>query len=227
MKEGITESPKHKFTEYDTRQAWLKGRMRALGASEVAAAMGCGFCTPQELWKMKTSDAAFAEEKTNDLIEYGNGAEEHLRALFALKHKKEFVVDYHPFRVYQNTDYPWLSCTLDGEILPKIDTMRVGQRGIWECKTAEIHSKSADAEWQGEHIPQKYYLQVLAQLLVTGFDFAVLNAELRYGDGSASIREYYIERFDVEEDMKEVARQTAEFWKSVEKRERPKVVMTV
>lgn len=217
------------FTEYKDRSEWLAGRQKTIGASEVAAAMGeSSFMTPGQLWDLKVNgnDEGAEDKAANELIAYGTAAEEHLRALFALKHKNEFSVDYHPFRVYTNDDCPHLSCTLDGE-LTGIGGIYDGRKGIWECKTALIMSRRSASEWEGDSIPQKYYLQVLAQFLVTGYDFAILNAELRYPDGGANIREYSINRAEVTDDMEYVAAETAKFFETVKSKKKPKPVLTI
>ena len=211
------------YTEYENREKWLAGRQKTLGASEVAAAIGASSLrTPTHLWELKVNGVEDGQKEDNRQIRYGTLAEEHLRALYALKHESEYKVEYHGFRVYRNDKYPHLSCTLDGELFGMN-----GEHGIWECTTAEIHSKRADDQWAGNRIPQTYYLQILAQLLVTEFDFAVLNAELRFSDGSASIREYRIDRAEVLDDMQYIAEQTALFWKSVVEKKRPKPIITL
>lgn len=215
-----------KYTEYKNREEWLVGRRKTLGASEVSAALGeSSFMSPQQLWDAKVYGEK-TEEAQSEVIAYGTDAESYLRGLYALKHKKELVVEYHPYRIYTNTDYPHLSCTLDGELLG-IGGVYDGRHGLWECKTALIMSARQAAEWEGEHIPQKYYLQVLSQLLITGFDFAILNAELRHSNNNAEIREYRIDRYEVSDDMEYVASETKKFWQYVVDKKRPSTIISI
>ncbi len=201
------------YKEYPDREAWLKGRQNTIGASEVAIPCGYGFKSQLELWKEKTGRKPPDDLSGNERVVYGTKAEEHLRALFALKHIHDFDVEYHEFRVYTNSDIPFLSCTLDGELIDK----QTGERGIYECKTALINSKRDYEAWQNEQIPQHYYCQLLGQNAVTKYSFAILNAELRYPDGKSEIIERRVDFSDeqCEVDTKFVVDSCYDFWKNV------------
>lgn len=198
-----------KYYDYHTRQSWEESFGNRIGASEIAIICGFShFKSKTELWKEKTGRKTPDDISDNDLVAYGKEAEKYLRGLFALKHKDKYDVEYHEFRVYYNESDPFLTATLDGELTEK----ETGRRGIYECKTCYIKSKSALEEWQFNKIPDKYYCQICQQFHVTDFDFAVLNAELRFPDGKAEIREYTIERTDIEQDIEYVVEQGREFW---------------
>lgn len=123
---------------YTNRKEWLKGRRNSIGASEIAVVMGIShFKTPDELWREKRGESVPPDLSDNDRVQYGTEAEEYLRKLFALKHRREYGMSYHPFKVFYRTDTPYLTCTLDGELQRYSD----GARGIYECKTALIESK--------------------------------------------------------------------------------------
>ena len=209
---------------YTNRKEWLKGRRNSIGASEIAVVMGIShFKTPDELWREKRGEAEPPDLSDNDRVQYGTEAEEYLRKLFALKHRREYGMSYHPFKVFYRTDTPYLTCTLDGELQRYSD----GSRGIYECKTALIESKRAEEEWKGNHIPQHYYTQLLQQHHCTGWKFAVLNAELRYPDNSAQIKEYYIEFDGLEDDVNYVVEEGKAFWNCVETGKMPKYILTL
>lgn len=196
------------YKEYPDRETWVRSFDNRIGASEIAII--CGFAnykSPVDLWKEKTGRKKADDISDDELVSYGKEAEQYLRALFALKHRHKFDVDYHPYRVYYNDETPYLTATLDGELIEK-DT---GRRGIYECKTCLIQSRQALESWHSQ-IPQKYYCQVCQQLYTTGYYYAVVNAELRFTDGNAEIREYYIERADIEDDIKYVVSQGSEWW---------------
>ena len=197
------------FYEYHTRQSWEESFGLRIGASEIAIICGFShFKSTTDLWREKTGRKKPDDISDNELVSYGKEAEKHLRALFGLKHKNQYDIDYHELRVYFAKDAPFLSATLDGELIEK-DT---GRRGIYECKTCYIQSKHALEEWERGHIPDKYYCQLCQQFYVTGFDFAVLNAELRFPGGKAEIREYYVERSEIEDDIAWVADKGKDFW---------------
>ena len=142
--------------------------------------------------------------------------------MFALKHRRDYKVEYNPFLVYHHGEKPYMTCTLDGELLRLSD----GKRGVWECKTALIQSKRALEEWDGR-IPNNYFCQVCDQLNITQFDFLVLSAELRFPDNTAEIREYTIEADEVRADMAYVEEEVTKFWRYIESDRQPPVVIRI
>lgn len=199
------------YIEYETREEWEQSFKTRLGASEIGIVCGkATYKTPLQLWMEKTGKKQPDDLSDNERVSYGTNAEEHLRALFALKHKDKYTVEYHRFRVYYSKHYKFLTATLDGE-LTELET---GRKGIYECKTALIQSRKDFEEWDNR-IPDKYYCQLCQQLNATDFDFAILNAELRFPDGSAEIKEYPLERAEAEDDIKYVVGEGVEFWDRV------------
>lgn len=197
------------YKEYPDHETWVRSFDNRIGASEIAII--CGFAnykSPVDLWKEKTGRKKADDISDDELVSYGKEAEQYLRALFALKHRHKFDVGYHPYRVYYNDETPYLTATLDGELTEK----ETNRKGIYECKTCLIQSRTALEEWQNNNIPQKYYCQICQQLYTTNYYYAVLNAELRHTDGSAEIREYHIERADIEDDIAYVVSKGVEFW---------------
>ena len=146
------------YKEYPNREEWLQARKNSLGASEVASAMGMGFETQLDLWKEKTETQPHKSLDDNERVNYGTQAEEHIRALFELKNKDKYKVEYFPFRIYQSKENPFMTCTLDGELTRLVD----GKKGGWEGKTAWIMSSQELSEWDNR-IPDKYFIQVLPQ----------------------------------------------------------------
>lgn len=208
------------FIEYESREEWIKSFGNRLGASEIGVVCGAAsYKTPQQLWQEKTGRKKAADLSENELVSYGTAAEEHLRALFALKHKNKYDVEYHPLRVYYSEKEPYLTATLDGEIVEK----ETGRRGIYECKTSMIQSRADYAEWDNGRIPDKYYCQICQQLYVTDFDFVIVNAELRYPDGRAEIIERSCEYTEAENDIQYVVEQGVSFWKNVTSDKAPAV----
>lgn len=177
------------------RDEWLEKRQRRIGGSDASALIGMNpWKTKAQLWDDKVEGKR--QEIWSPAIEYGTKAEEHLRALFALKHP-DLDVQYEPDIILDSKLYDWMAYSPDGLLLRKD-----GSRGIWECKTHLVHGKADYNEWR-DRIPDAYYIQVIHGLIVTGFDFVILTAELRFSDGSARIIEVTIERNEnVEEDIK-------------------------
>lgn len=209
--------------QYKDREDWLAGRIKSIGASEVAIILGqASYKSPLDLWKEKTGRKIPEDISEDERVSYGTEAEEHLRALFALKHRRDYKVEYKPFLVYHHGEKPYMTCTLDGELVRLSD----GKRGVWECKTALIQSKRALEEWDGR-IPNNYFCQVVDQLNITQFDFLVLSAELRFPDNTAEIREYTIEADEVRADMAYVEEEATKFWRYIESYRQPPVVIRI
>jgi putative phage-type endonuclease len=212
-----------KYVDYPNREEWLKGRIHSIGASEVACVLGMGFQNPVDLWKTKVGLSKSKDLSDNKRVKYGNEAEQHLRALFALKNEDRYIVDYFPYRTYLSNN-GYLSCTLDGELTKCID----GRKGVWECKTVFIQDKKSLEEWNGK-IPNKYYIQVCQQLGITKYQFVVVTAELIFPDGNSEIRNYEISlNTQLENDIKYVETEAVKFWVSyVLKKKKPPVKMTL
>lgn len=212
-----------KFIDYPDRESWLSNRNKSIGASEIAFACGISnFKTVVELWEEKTGRKKPNDISFDERVDYGTKAEQYLRELFKLKHKKDFIVNYNPFRVYHNEENPFLTCTPDGEIIRLSDNAK----GLYECKTVLVNSKTTLDEWKGK-IPNVYYCQICQQLYCTGFTFAVLNAELRFPDNSAEIREYEIQRQSAENDIAWLVGKGKEFWRCVTDNKRPSLSLTL
>lgn len=212
----------NKYTEYPNREAWLNARNKTLGASEVASALGMGFATPFDLWREKTGRAPHSDLSDNERVRYGSKAETHLRSLFELQFCGEYEVEYNAYRVYRHADFDFLTCTLDGELIRLSD----GVKGVWECKTAKIQRKSDLDEWNGR-IKQAYYVQICEQLVVTGYDFAVVTAQLILPDGNSEIRHYTIERSEIENDIEYVKNEAVKFWRYVQNDTKPPLKLTL
>jgi len=206
-----------------TRPDWLKARQRGIGGSDAGAVLGVNkYKSNVELWEEKTGRTTLEDISGKPAVIFGKTAEPLIRDLFRLDHP-EFKVDYHEFWIYRNPGAPYIFATLDGEL-----TAEDGRRGILEIKTCTIqHGRKQWEEWE-DGVPQSYYVQLLHQLLATGWDFALLRAYIRYyRDGAfrASVREYMIERGEVEEDLILLSEQERAFWHDVESNTMPALIL--
>lgn len=202
-----------------SREEWLATRsVMGLGASQSSAALGLNpFQSNLELWQELTGKNPPQDLSENKAVQYGSTAEEYIRELFILEHP-EFEVKHFPFDILQNSEYLHIFATLDGEILEK----ETGKKGILEIKTAEPMNAVAWEEWQ-DQIPQRYYVQILQQLAVTGWDFVVVRVRIinRYDRFKAFDREYRFERADCLEDMEFVVNETRKFYEYVKTNRQP------
>lgn len=198
---------------------WLEMRRTGIGGSDAAAVLGISpFKSNVELWEEKVGLRAPADLSDDPLVNYGKEAEEHLVKLFALDHP-EMEVWTDKTVVYRRG---CMFASLDAEA--KEDTLR----GEIEVKSALARSAAAFKKWQ-DQIPDYYYAQIIHQLNVTGFDFAVCDAQIKryFANGTMEkvTREYRFDRRNVAGDMEYLAAKVKEFWGYVERRERPPLVL--
>ena len=101
-----------------------------------------------------------------------------------------------------------------------------GRKGILEIKTTEILNSTQILKWKN-CIPDNYYIQVLHQLFVTGYDFAIVKAQLKFSyDGlRLETRHYTIERNEVIQDMTYLLKKEIAFWKCVTQKVKPNLIL--
>lgn len=204
-----------------TREEWLTCRQGGIGGSDAGSVLGLNpYKSNVQLYKEKAGIVEPEDVSEKDAVRFGKEAEAYIRALFSLMHP-EYLVDYHEYRMYAQPDTPYLYATLDGEL-------STGKRyGVLEIKTTTIQNSRQWADWD-DRIPEHYYVQVLHQLGCTGWDFVVVVAFIRYrkGDGWAvTIREYYIERADVVQDIAYLKKKEVQFWRRVQDKEEPPLIL--
>lgn len=203
------------------REEWLKNRSR-IGGSDAAAIVGLNpYMTNTDLFMIKTGQMQQEDISEKSYVKYGTEAETHLRSLFALDFP-QYIVEYVDNNMFLNDEYPWAHASLDGWL-----TDQDGRKGILEIKTTEI-LKSMQREKWNHQIPDNYYIQVLHYLMVTEFDFVVLKAQLKTvfdGVPYLQTKHYFIERADVEEDIQYLSNEEKKFWKQVQERKRPALIL--
>lgn len=187
--------------QLSSRSEWLAERGKRIGASDAGALMGRNpWKTNVDLWLEKTGRLIPPDISEKPAVKYGTEAEAPIRSLFAVFHKYDLAVFYQPNNIFVNEDYPFAAASLDGWIIEPDGEGAFKRRGSLEIKTCEIQNSGQWAEWDGK-IPEHYYCQALWQMMVTGWDFAILRAELRYRKGDDtyfSTRDYFIPRDDAE-----------------------------
>ncbi|MBQ1847279.1 MAG: YqaJ viral recombinase family protein [Clostridia bacterium] len=197
------------------RAAWLEARKKGIQASEAAAILGKSpYVTAYDLYQLKRGKIKDKDLSDNDRVAYGQAAEPLIRGIFALDYP-QYEITYRQYDIYRNDDRPYIGATLDGELFDT-DTLR---SGILEIKTCLISSALLSQEWQGDHIPDQYYVQIVHQLAATGFDFVKLAALLRYeidGEKFSRIIYRHYERADLAADITYLIGQEEIFWQNTE-----------
>ena len=193
------------FIKLNSREEWLKARETRIGGSEASSLIGINkYQSLRDLWRKKKK--GITEEIDNEAIRYGNALEPILREMFRVKHPT-MDVQYEENAILYSKKYEWMSYSADGLIW---DGARAG---ILEIKTSFIRNSSMSEEWK-EQIPMNYFAQTLWGLLVTGFEFIDLIAELRYMDGNSTIRQYHIERSEVLDDIEYILETSRNNWQT-------------
>jgi putative phage-type endonuclease len=213
------------------RHSWLEGRQQSIGASEAASVQQISpWVSNIHLWELKTGRRQAEDISEKPAVKRGIEEEPKIRAEFIAAHP-EFLVDHHPYDILLHKDHPFVSATLDGEIF-EIET---GRRGVLEIKTGSYSTKRYLSAWTGGEVPDHYFAQVCQQLLVTGWDFAIVQAKLfrtdrTYSDGSTNgylpetyETSFYIEASDpiVQESIQATLDADIAFWDCVEKNRMP------
>lgn len=207
-----------------TREDWLEERKKGIGGSDAATILGLNpYKTTIELWEEKTGRKEAPDISDKPYVKYGTQAEDLLRQLFALDYP-QYIVTHEENTIIKHPEHPFLFASLDGKLLD----VATGKEGILEIKTTNILQSTQKEKWK-DKIPDNYYCQVLHYLNVTSCSFAILKAQLKY-DYSGEIRletkHYYIDRKDVEDDIKLLQEKEIQFWKEyIEKDKRPPLVL--
>lgn len=186
------------MVQLNSRAEWLEKRKSYIGGSEAACIVGMNpYQSNVDLWELKTGRRKAEDISGNPYVQYGTKAESFLRELFRLDYP-QYNVEYVENNMWLNSDYPFAHASLDGWL-----TDRDGRKGVLEIKTASMQNAAAKERWNNR-IPDNYYIQVLHYLMVTGFDFAILKAQLKWdidGDVMCQTKHYVIEREEVEDDI--------------------------
>lgn len=208
--------------ENKNHASWLKARMHGIGGSDASAILGLNpYKTNIELFEEKTGRRIPEDISDKPYVRYGTMAEPLARKLFHLDYP-EYEIEYHENRILRSKKYPFLQASLDGELIDQ-----EGRKGILEIKTTNILQSMQYEKWK-DRIPDNYYIQVLHYLLVTGYEFVVLRAHLIsvWGkDKRTTVKHYFIERSEAEEDLKMLLQEEIRFWQYVESGRKPPLIL--
>lgn len=204
-------------------ERWLAERKKGIGASDASCIVGVNpWKSGVKLWEEKTGRTPAPDLSSSEAVRYGKTAESFLRELFSLDFP-QYAVIYDEYGMVRQPDRPWLFATLDGTLTEREN----GRRGVLEIKTTEIQRSGDWDKWSGK-VPDYYYTQILHQLLATGFDFAVLKAQIKWrkdGDVQITTRHYFFERENCLEDMEYLLSKETAFWACVTENKRPALVL--
>ena len=208
----------------NSRQDWLHARAGHIGGSEASALVGRNpYMSNVDLWRIKTGRQQAEDIGDKDYVQYGHDAEPHLRDLFGIDYP-QYKIGYQDNNIWFNDKYPFAHASLDGWLEDEN-----GRRGVLEIKTTNILQSIQREKWN-HRIPDNYYCQVLWYLGVTEFDFAILKAQLKYdydGDIFLTTKHYFIERSEVEDDIKYLFDRGAAFNECMQQDKEPALILEI
>ncbi len=226
---------------YASREEWLEKRGHGIGGSDASCIIGENpYKTNLQLYQEKLGLIEPIDIGDKPYVRYGNLAEDHIRELFRFDYEYLLKVE-HTNELLIRNDKPHIRGSLDGEleviedfsfmsywkpyynknmadvmnIVPEPITLLKGMKGILEIKTTEVVSSMHKEKWHNE-IPMNYYVQCLYYLLVTGYDFVILRAKLKWVDLNGvvthEIRDYGFLRAGREKDLEFLEKEADVFW---------------
>ena len=189
--QGITQIS----TKGMSREEWLERRKKTVGGSDAAAIVGLSaYASPYSIWADKTG--RLPDKPDTEAMRQGRDLEEYVARRFSEKTGKKVrrntAMLYNPLYPFAHAD---------------VDRMIVGENAGLECKT----TSSLDLkQFNGVEFPEKYYVQCVHYMAVTGADRWYL-AVLVFGRG---FFEYMLERNEAE--INALMNAEREFWTHVE-----------
>jgi putative phage-type endonuclease len=206
------------------REEWLQYRSHTIGGSDASAILGLNpWMSNADLYRIKTGEKEQEDISDKPVVKFGIEAEALMRELFRLDYP-ELKVFYKENNLWKNSDYPFAHASLDGWLEDA-----AGRKGIFENKTVNIMNAGQTEKWKNA-IPDYYYTQLLHYFLVTGFDFAILKARLRWekhddAEVYCQIRHYRVEREEVLDDIHFLAEKEKEFDQLIKERRQPALIL--
>lgn len=208
----------------NNRQTWLNKRKGGIGGSDAAAVIGRNpWMSNVDLWQIKTGRKKQEDISNKDVVKYGIAAEGYLISLFALDNP-QYDVKHVDFDILRHNKHPFLLASLDGRLIER----ETGRKGVLEIKTTEIRRASDWDKWDNQ-VPDNYFCQVIHYLGVTGWDFAIIKAQIKhYKDDVPTLttRQYFFDAKRCAEDIAYLQQKEIEFWQEyVEKDVCPPLIL--
>lgn len=183
---------------YPTREEWLAAKRNFVGASEAAAVCGLDpYRSAYSLWATKVGLVVDSGAEVSEAAFWGNV----LEPVIAERYSQEtgFALLDHGRTTVMRGEHPILTATLDREILAP------GHPGALEIKAPGFLQRD---KWEAGP-PERYVLQLQAQLSVTGWSWGAIACLI----GGQDFRIYRLERD--QELIALILEQVDSFWRCV------------
>ena len=218
------------FIECKTENEWLAHRLNYITASDAGNYMGMNPYDSNgrlHLWEEKVGLKKRPDISEKPAVKFGKTAEEHIRAIFMLKHP-EFELQYDQFGLYVSDDHPFMASTLDGLLLNKGNATHE----ILEVKTGYVHDKDTFVNWVSGDLPINYYCQILHQSACLPWAVGIWVVGLISVEWDETKSYLFMHHFDVrdEEFQRDRARlieNAEEMHKLIKTRRRPGIVVKI
>lgn len=170
---------------------WLELRKQGIGGSDASAVVGVNkYANPVTLYMEKLSYYnRNAKDNVREAAEWGNRLEPVVRETFKEKINAERAEQglsplriVHRKAIYAHDEHDFIRTNLDGIIYGH----ELGT-GIFEAKTAHYMLRE---DWEGEDVPNQYFIQVQHNMLVMGAKYAYLAVLI----GGNTYKHYFIQR---------------------------------
>lgn len=200
---------------YSNETEWHGIRNKHIGGSDCATIMGYNeWKNPVDLWREKTGKKAPDDLSENQAIIRGKESENLLIEHFKINNPNYTVGKLE--KTLESLKYPFMSANLDGTL----EHQELG-KGVLEIKTATCFNsnqyydvwlvKDENGRYTVDDIPINYWLQIQHYLAVTGWQYAILYADIKlsFQNDRHILKKYICHRN--EEAIKEIIEKELEF----------------
>lgn len=147
--------------KFETREQWLAARTEGIGASEVGTILGVNpWCTPLDLWRKKTGQAA--PEPENNAMLMGHLLEDAVAQRWAIETGLDIIKSSQEDFMFVDPEKPWLRASPDRTYWLAGQARNDDNKGILECKTT---MRDIDEDT----IPQSWYVQLQYNMGIAGY----------------------------------------------------------
>ena len=214
------------FIDCKDEKHWLAQRLALITASDASNYMGVNpydSLGKLHLWEEKVGLRKRPDISDKPSVRFGKTAEEHIRALFMLKHP-EFTLQYDQFGIFINDDHKFMGATLDGLLLNETNATHE----ILEIKTGCCHDSESLKAWTSGELPINYYCQILHQSACLPWAIGVWVVGLISVEWDESKSYFFTHHFDTRNedflnDRELLVKKAIEMETSITERKRPTV----
>lgn len=209
------------------RKEWLKQKEEKISGTFASAILGQNpYMTNVQAWEYITGKKKQEDISEKEFVKYGLQAEKHLIELFRLDYP-QYDVKTKKYDLRVHPQFSFLIGSIDGELIEKNSQIR----GILEIKTTNILNSMHQERWEGAMVPQNYYIQILHYMNVTGYEFAILKAQMKtiYGDEVRLKTKHYFysrDQLEIQESLNFLLEKEIEFYEKYIKTDiRPNLIL--